>query len=399
MASLTPAVFDNQSVPESYYTDGQRYARVVLLPFLLIIGVIGNLFVIIAIFTTPKLQKIVNYFIVSLALSDLLVCTIVLPLAIHQEFNDMIWGLERWVCYLWVALDVFLCTASIWNLCLVSTDRYLAICRPMQYVKYRTPRTAVVLITGVWIMAAITAITLSIGASDSELETCVVNSNPAVTVIGPMIAFYIPCIFMLFLYWRIYLTVNEYVKRRRPSNMSNASFNTDDNSTSDVSSKQHNVIVPSITLAVANSSNNLQSKDRKTSATRQDSKENGRFKSQVSGGSTRRRSLFRTNSIVGSITKEKKSAIVLAIVVATFIGCWLPFFIVYLLTLCSCAGDIALPQAFNATTWLGWCNSLINPVIYTIFNADFRKAFEKIVLCRSKRQTYRSDVNKTESLL
>jgi hypothetical protein len=35
--------------------------------------------------------------------------------------------------------------------------------------------------------------------------------------------------------------------------------------------------------------------------------------------------------------------------------------------------------AFLITTWLGYVNSCINPVIYTIFNPEFRKAFKKIL--------------------
>lgn len=35
--------------------------------------------------------------------------------------------------------------------------------------------------------------------------------------------------------------------------------------------------------------------------------------------------------------------------------------------------------AFILTTWLGYINSFVNPVIYTIFNPEFRKAFKKIM--------------------
>uniref|UniRef100_T1GTP4 G-protein coupled receptors family 1 profile domain-containing protein n=1 Tax=Megaselia scalaris TaxID=36166 RepID=T1GTP4_MEGSC len=34
---------------------------------------------------------------------------------------------------------------------------------------------------------------------------------------------------------------------------------------------------------------------------------------------------------------------------------------------------------FILTTWLGYMNSFVNPVIYTIFNPEFRKAFKKIM--------------------
>jgi octopamine/tyramine receptor len=33
----------------------------------------------------------------------------------------------------------------------------------------------------------------------------------------------------------------------------------------------------------------------------------------------------------------------------------------------------------NFITWLGYLNSALNPVIYTIFNLDFRRAFKKLL--------------------
>ena len=36
---------------------------------------------------------------------------------------------------------------------------------------------------------------------------------------------------------------------------------------------------------------------------------------------------------------------------------------------------------FLLTTWLGYVNSALNPIIYTIFNGEFRKAFKKMLGC------------------
>ena len=45
---------------------------------------------------------------------------------------------------------------------------------------------------------------------------------------------------------------------------------------------------------------------------------------------------------------------------------------------------------FAVIFWLGYCNSALNPIIYTVFNRDFRRAFHKLlscsrISCRSRR--------------
>ena len=44
-------------------------------------------------------------------------------------------------------------------------------------------------------------------------------------------------------------------------------------------------------------------------------------------------------------------------------------------------GQLQVPQAiFSFFQWLGYLNSLLNPVIYTIFSPDFRNAFKKMLI-------------------
>ncbi|XP_064480631.1 alpha-2C adrenergic receptor-like [Ornithodoros turicata] len=76
--------------------------------------------------------------------------------------------------------------------------------------------------------------------------------------------------------------------------------------------------------------------------------------------------------------RERRATMILGLIMAAFILAWLPFFLLYVLgALCkSCEiSDTVFAVAF----WLGYCNSAVNPIIYTIFNRDFRKAFRKIL--------------------
>lgn len=69
-----------------------------------------------------------------------------------------------------------------------------------------------------------------------------------------------------------------------------------------------------------------------------------------------------------------------------FLACWVPFFTLNIIkAICirydlkerpACQVD---PIFFSLFQWLGYINSFLNPVIYTIFNQEFRKAFRKLL--------------------
>lgn len=76
--------------------------------------------------------------------------------------------------------------------------------------------------------------------------------------------------------------------------------------------------------------------------------------------------------------RERKAAQTLAIITGAFVVCWLPFFVMaLLLSLCkSCEINAAVASLF---LWLGYFNSTLNPIIYTIFNPEFRRAFQRLL--------------------
>lgn len=79
--------------------------------------------------------------------------------------------------------------------------------------------------------------------------------------------------------------------------------------------------------------------------------------------------------------RERKAVITLAIITGCFMLCWLPFFIVALTA--PFYDRMRLSKVGQAIVlWLGYSNSLLNPIIYTIFSPDFRNAFRKILFGR-----------------
>jgi hypothetical protein len=64
-----------------------------------------------------------------------------------------------------------------------------------------------------------------------------------------------------------------------------------------------------------------------------------------------------------------------------FVVCWLPFFLMYVI-LPFCLNCCPSERLVYFITWLGYINSALNPLIYTIFNLDYRRAFRRLLHIR-----------------
>lgn len=81
------------------------------------------------------------------------------------------------------------------------------------------------------------------------------------------------------------------------------------------------------------------------------------------------------------LAKERKASTTLGIIMSAFIICWLPFFLLALIR--PFVDEDAIPDAVSALfQWLGYLNSLLNPIIYATLNRDFRKPFQEILFFR-----------------
>ncbi|XP_033125532.1 dopamine receptor 2-like [Anneissia japonica] len=144
------------------FTSADKFEPVLLHPMVLctlcainILTILGNLLVMLAVFKDNRLRSInTNLIIASLALADFLIGVVVLPSAISVEYTSGYWYFGRNWCDIWHAMDVFCCTASILNLCIISLDRYLAITNPISYRSKMTKRVACILIAFVWVCSS-----------------------------------------------------------------------------------------------------------------------------------------------------------------------------------------------------------------------------------------------------
>lgn len=103
-----------------------------IMGFIILSALFGNLLVIVSVMRHRKLRVITNYFVVSLALADMLVALFAMTFNASVELFGR-WLFGYFMCDVWNSLDVFFSTVSILHLCCISVDRYYAIVQPLDY--------------------------------------------------------------------------------------------------------------------------------------------------------------------------------------------------------------------------------------------------------------------------
>ena len=123
---------------------------------LALIGTIGNTTVCYAVAKSAQLRKnVINWFIASLAVSDLLTCLVQFPMKITNSFYDHKFCLGLPYCYAYIVSDIWLCVSSISALFFISVCRYLAITRPTKYTVNISKNRANYMLALVWIQSAV----------------------------------------------------------------------------------------------------------------------------------------------------------------------------------------------------------------------------------------------------
>ncbi|XP_032295005.1 octopamine receptor Oamb isoform X1 [Drosophila virilis] len=149
------------------WTEPANLISLAILEFINVLVIGGNCLVIAAVFCSNKLRSVTNFFIVNLAVADLLVGLAVLPFSATWEvFKVWIFG-DVW-CRIWLAVDVWMCTASILNLCAISLDRYVAVTRPVTYPSIMSTKKAKSLIAGIWVLSFVICFPPLVGWKDQE---------------------------------------------------------------------------------------------------------------------------------------------------------------------------------------------------------------------------------------
>eukprot|EP00064_Thunnus_orientalis_P004306 superscaffoldBa00000389_g4317 len=333
---------------------------VVVLGLLTLLTALINGAVIIAICTTKKLHLPANYLICSLAVTDFLVAVLVMPISILYISMES-WSLGQVVCELWLSVDMTCCTCSILHLCVIALDRYWAITKAIEYARKRSARRAAIMVGIVWVISIFISMPPLFWRqrpSSSNLQQCIIeHDHLGYTIYSTMGAFYIPMIIILILYYRIYNAAKTlYQKRGSSRHLSSRSMGSQN-------SVNHCRVSHTFCVSDLSTSDPTLTTDKLNATIRIPS-----FETDMDGQDEK-------NQICTS--RERKAARILGLILGAFIICWLPFFLKEVLV----GLRVLQPSQLTSDilTWLGYINSLINPLLYTSFNDDFKLAFKKLL--------------------
>ncbi|CAF3919166.1 unnamed protein product [Rotaria magnacalcarata] len=427
-----------------------------VLSSIVVLCICGNVLVILSVFTFRPLRTVQNFFIVSLAFSDMGVAILVMPFHIVTHI------LKRWIfgkimCQIFVTSDVLLCTSSILNLCAIALDRYWAISDPIHYARQRTIRRVFLMIMLVWMLSGTISIPPIIAAmlgsrelqNFNELQQCELSNNKAYVIYSACGSFYIPALIMTIVYAHVFIETKKRFRERAKAAAKLAKATRTDNNqlmptdiamNNSIKHKHHHhhhhhrhyhkkhVTKSSQTHSAGSSLKSSQSNGSVIDNFSVDDPEEI-MRTNLSPTSSNncpigclltdintspelisinadsnnilqkkigRRSLFKGKSLATlmnerqkiSLTRERRLSRTLGIIISVFLLCWLPFFVVYIL---SAFIDVSLYMKEPLPTlilWLGYINSACNPLIYTVFNVEFRTAFKRLLFPRSTHNSF-----------
>ena len=95
-----------------------------------LIGIAGNLLVLVVLVKNRELRTTTNYFLANLSVADLLILFVCVPSALHDLYAKERWYLGRTMCKILPFIENCTSIASIFTILVISIERFFAICEP-----------------------------------------------------------------------------------------------------------------------------------------------------------------------------------------------------------------------------------------------------------------------------
>ncbi|KAG5849281.1 hypothetical protein ANANG_G00108270 [Anguilla anguilla] len=367
---------ENTRVPHyKQFSSSTSVFLAMLMTLLVFATVMGNALVILAFVVEKSLRTQGNFFFLNLAIADFLVGGFCIPVYIPYVLTGE-WRLGRGLCKLWLVVDYMLCTASVFNIVLISFDRFLCVTRAVSYrCQKGVTREAVLKMASVWLAAfllygpAIISWEHIAGGSVVPHGECHAEFyfNWYFLMTASTVEFFTPFISVTYFNLSIYINIRRRNQMREGQAAAASRCGGDGRggtkaSTRDSDGKRRDSDLLDLPP--------LQLEDL----------------AQGPGdgpcGAQQGRSEAAVDPVRFRLLRDKKVAKSLAVIVCVFGLCWAPYTMLMIIR-AACHGQCVQHYLYEISFWLLWLNSSINPILYPLCHTSFRRAFAKL-LCPSK---------------
>lgn len=181
----------------------------------------GNILVLAAFYVERTLRMPTNYFIASLAVTDVLIG--IFSMNLYSLYLLLgYWPLGRLLCDLWLGLDYTLCLTSQYTVLFITLDRFFSVKIPAKYRNWRTGNKVLIMIAITWMLPSTIFFTTILGwpyfSKHNHVRksgTCYAefSSNPMFNTILTIAYFWVTLSVMTGLYIGIYMVALRLQKK------------------------------------------------------------------------------------------------------------------------------------------------------------------------------------------
>ena len=139
-----------------------KITEAAILACLILLAFVGNVLVCIAVFKKVHLRTIPNMFITNLAVSDILMAIVCMPISLHVLISGK-WPFSSSVCDMHGFFMFTFGIVSQVNVSVIAVNRYFALCRPFECKAIFTKINVLFMITILWILPSVASVPPLVG--------------------------------------------------------------------------------------------------------------------------------------------------------------------------------------------------------------------------------------------